>query len=137
MVEEINHNEEKEEKENNINNNENNNNIINELINEPHKEKEDEKENEKVIEEEILEEEIISQIISKIQKPKKSKKGLHIQINLDNNIIIGYIPNNLINEYAIMKSSSELIDKTSPLNRTFSTFEKIFNKGPIPVSSII
>ena len=35
-----------------------------------------------------------------------------------------------------MKDSPELADKTSPLNRNFSTLEKILKKAPIPVSSI-
>jgi len=74
---------------------------------------------------ELSNEEIISKILSRIQKPKKPQKGEHIQIKEDNNIIISFVPKDLITEYAIMKDSPELLDKTSPLNHSFSINQKI------------
>ena len=72
----------------------------------------------------------------KIKKPKKSKKDIHIQINLDNNIVIGYAPINLITEYAIIKNTPEMSEETFPLNHSFSLYEKILEKSPLPIPSI-
>ena len=106
---------------------ENDNNIINE-----EKNKDNNKDNKNNLEKqedfqpnEISDEIKIKEIKSKIQKQKNPKKSIRIQINLDNNIIIGYIPQNLITEFAIMKDSPELLDKTSPLNHSFSINQKI------------
>ena len=78
----------------------------------------------------------MNEIITKIKKPKSSKKDIHIQINLDNNIIIGYVPSSLITEYAIIKDSQDLNEETLPLNHSFSLYEKIMAQSPIPSSSI-
>ena len=117
---------------------ENDNNIINE-----EKNKDNNKDNKNNLEKqedlqpnEISDEIKIKEIKSKIQKQKNPKKSIRIQINLDNNIIIGYIPQNLITEFAIVKDSTELLDKTSPLNHSFSLYEKIMKESPIPYSSI-
>ena len=117
---------------------ENDNNIINE-----EKNKDNNKDNKNNLEKqedlqpnEISDEIKIKEIKSKIQKQKNPKKSIRIQINLDNNIIIGYIPQNLITEFAIVKDSTELLDKTSPLNHSFSLYEKIMKECPIPYSSI-
>ena len=118
QIEESNKINEKEEEKNEINININNIPDKNDIINEQNEEK------------------IIKEIISKIEKPKKSKKDLHIQINLDNNIIIGYCPKDLITDYAIIKDSPYLCEETFPLNHSFSLYKKILDKSPIPVSSI-
>ena len=122
----------------NQNKKENDNNIINE-----EKNKDNNKDNKNNLEKqedlqpnEISDEIKIKEIKSKIQKQKNPKKSIRIQINLDNNIIIGYIPQNLITEFAIVKDSTELLDKTSPLNHSFSLYEKIMKESPIPYSSI-
>ena len=106
---------------------ENDNNIINE-----EKNKDNNKDNKNNLEKqedfqpnEISDEIKIKEIKSKIQKQKNPKKSIRIKINIDNNIIIGYIPQNLITEFAIVKDSTELLDKTSPLNHSFSLYEKI------------
>ena len=85
---------------------------------------------------ELTNEEIINKIIIKIQKPKKSRKDLHIKINEENNIIIGFVPKDLITEYEILKDSQELLDKTSPINHSFSVNQKILTQKLILCPSI-
>ena len=79
------------------------------------------------------EEQLMNQIMNNIENQEKSKRSRHIQIKLENNIVVGFVPKDLITEFQVTKEGEEEI---IPFKRDFSIYEKIL-KREVPPNPII